>query len=341
MKIFSLLLACSLLLSGCAGGVAREEATPTAIPPSITPVKPFYTVARGDIVKQVEFSARIQPVVEKVHSFTNSGKLFKLYVRQGEEVQEGQLLAELENAGSEYDLRRAQINLEKARLFLALAELQISTDQPDYKILIAIKQADVDLAQLELDELTGRLEAAQIKASIGGVVTSLLIMEGDEVAALQPVIIISDVNTLEVRADLNDLTMNMLNEGMPVLIRSANKPGEGVDGIIRRLPYPYGQINKETELNQDDQSTRITLQGDWQKPGFELGSAVQVQAMIEKQTDVLWLPPQAVRRFEGRFFVVVQDGEIQRRIDVKIGLSVDDRVEITEGLIEGQLVVAP
>jgi hypothetical protein len=39
--------------------------------------------------------------------------------------------------------------------------------------------------------------------------------------------------------------------------------------------------------------------------------------------------------------VVVQDGESQRRVDVKVGIESTDRVEIEEGLTEGQIVVGP
>ena len=54
---------------------------------------------------------------------------------------------------------------------------------------------------------------------------------------------------------------------------------------------------------------------------------------------MLWLPPQAIRTFEGRRFVVVQDGDAQLRVDVTIGIESDDRVEIEEGLTEGQTVI--
>jgi multidrug efflux pump subunit AcrA (membrane-fusion protein) len=55
--------------------------------------------------------------------------------------------------------------------------------------------------------------------------------------------------------------------------------------------------------------------------------------------NVLWLPPQALRVFDGRRFAVVQDGNDQRRVDVKVGIQTADRVEIEEGLEEGQTVV--
>ena len=53
------------------------------------------------------------------------------------------------------------------------------------------------------------------------------------------------------------------------------------------------------------------------------------------------MPPQAIRNFNGRRFAVVQDGDVQRRVDVKIGIQAEDRVEIEEGLQAGQTVVGP
>jgi multidrug efflux pump subunit AcrA (membrane-fusion protein) len=38
-------------------------------------------------------------------------------------------------------------------------------------------------------------------------------------------------------------------------------------------------------------------------------------------------------------FVVVQDEDVQRRVDVKLGIQTPDRVEVEEGLEEGQIVV--
>jgi multidrug efflux pump subunit AcrA (membrane-fusion protein) len=66
-----------------------------------------------------------------------------------------------------------------------------------------------------------------------------------------------------------------------------------------------------------------------------------VTAEIEHERDVLWLPPQAIRSFNGRRFAVVQDGDVQRRVDVTLGVEAEERVEIEAGLEAGQIVVAP
>jgi len=46
-----------------------------------------------------------------------------------------------------------------------------------------------------------------------------------------------------------------------------------------------------------------------------------------------------VRTFEGRRFVVIKDGDRQRRQDVRLGIVSSERVEILEGLNEGDIVV--
>ncbi|HRW06689.1 MAG TPA: hypothetical protein P5121_16410, partial [Caldilineaceae bacterium] len=59
---------------------------------------------------------------------------------------------------------------------------------------------------------------------------------------------------------------------------------------------------------------------------------------LERKDNILWVPPQAVRVFDGRRFAVVLDGEARRRVDVKVGIETPDRLEIEEGLEEGQVV---
>jgi multidrug efflux pump subunit AcrA (membrane-fusion protein) len=63
--------------------------------------------------------------------------------------------------------------------------------------------------------------------------------------------------------------------------------------------------------------------------------------ILAQKADALWLPAQAVREFDGRYFVILKDGQTERRVDVKVGIVEQDRIEITEGLTEGQVVVAP
>jgi hypothetical protein len=72
-----------------------------------------------------------------------------------------------------------------------------------------------------------------------------------------------------------------------------------------------------------------------------LNEAATVIIEIETRPGVLWLPPAALRKFQGQDFVLIEEDGIQRRIDIRIGLRSADRIEIVGGLEEGQIVIGP
>ena len=126
-------------------------------------------------------------------------------------------------------------------------------------------------------------------------------------------------------------------EGQEAVVTLRAYPGQTWQGTVRRLPYPYGTGGSTEDLAGVDKSTRISLEGDL--GDLELGDLARVIIVLEEKDDALWLPPAAIRTFQGRKFVIVQDVDRQRRVDVTIGIGSDDRVEVLEGLEEGQIVV--
>ena len=160
--------------------------------------------------------------------------------------------------------------------------------------------------------------------------------------AFKSVMVLADLSKLEVSADLTSTDLQLLQEDMPVTVVAVSGPTSELSGKIRKLPYPYGKASPEdTQSETQDTATRVGLIDDPATANLTLGDLVRVQVVLEKRDAALWLPPQAIRRFEGRRFVVVQEEDGQRRVDVKIGIASDDRIEILEGLEEGQVVIAP
>jgi len=100
--------------------------------------------------------------------------------------------------------------------------------------------------------------------------------------------------------------------------------------------FVYSQVgvslphSSRAQINSGQRVSRADLQP---------GDLVKVDVTVAQAADALWLPPAAIRTFSGRSFVVVKDGESERRVDVSIGIEGLDRVEILEGLEENQVVV--
>jgi RND family efflux transporter MFP subunit len=201
------------------------------------------------------------------------------------------------------------------------------------------QQALEQQARLNLEQLKAKLADTQIVATVDGEVISLSLHPGQPVKAFRPVAVIADVSALEIRAELGSAELEELNEGQAVTVVSTTDPKRTWTGAIRRLPYPYGAAGAAASGNTPDTATQISLNGDSSQLGP--GEPVDVFVVLEEQADALWLPPEAVRSFQGRDFVMLQDGGRQRRIDVDLGILTQDRAEILAGLEEGQIVVAP
>ena len=255
-------------------------------------------------------------------------------------------------------LDMADRQVHQAELSLKVAEAlhqQALQARQMHNYTIQILEQEVDLARLRLEEieagvdlkrarltverLEDQLADAQVIAPFDGVVLSLSLTEGRLVDGYKTVATIAVPTELEVSAEPTDRLLRDLSEGIPVTVEPVGRPGETLAGTIRRLPYPYGGGGRTVGAEEEDQSTRITLETPLDEIGLERGDLVRVNVVLEQKDGVLWLPPQAIRTFEGRDFVVVQDGEAQLRVDVKVGIESEDRVEIEEGLTEDQTVI--
>jgi RND family efflux transporter MFP subunit len=254
--------------------------------------------------------------------------------------------------------RRAELNLALAQLDLDFAVGQAG-DAPTAEELYQIERLTIqrDLAQLAFDELSGtvdpqlradllqaQLQVEELESSIAssalvapfsGRLMALTVSPGRAISAGQRVAVIADLGQLEVSATVQPQYLEELAEGMPVTLSPSGRPGEEMAGTIRQLPYPSrGSEDRDTTV-------RIAFDDPGDAFAFQVGDRVRVQVVIERRDGVLWLPPAAVRDFGGRKFVIVEDERGQSRVDVVLGLEGDGRVEIQEGLAEGQTVIGP
>ncbi len=433
-----------LLLAACGGKTAVAAPTPTPLPTPIVPEKPTYIVQQGTVVKSLQFTGRVSPVQEQALFFKADGFVDQVFVSRGDQVQAGDVLAQLEISGLENQLAQAQvalqtaqarldqaeqarqdalaeaqinlqkvelqlqqgqinsntasftaaqINLENAQTQLAAAqyELQKSRDrswepedlrrqyemavknaednlaiaQAQYndalaaggsasvsrqlleldKALIELKveqlergvdpllELDVERARLDAQTIEQQIAGAQLIAPFAGEILSLNVQPGNRAEAFKPVMTLADPDELEITAELGGEQLSQLSVGQAADITLRNRPEETLTGAVRQLPYAFsggsGGANEDTRV-------RITIND---TGTLELGELATVTILLEEKENVLWLPPAAIRTFQGRQFVVIQTADGQQRVDVRLGIESEDRVEILEGVKEGQTII--
>jgi RND family efflux transporter MFP subunit len=236
----------------------------------------------------------------------------------------------------EIDKADALIDLAQARLEIIERQYERIKHGPDpYEVALA--DARLRRAQLNLNKAQTSLESVEIRAPFDGQVYSLSLAPGMQVNAFTSVITVIEPGSLEITALPSPGELADLMVGQDARVRLTNQPGHEYFAKVRHVPHM--STSSGGAVQSGDQSMRIYIED--KEAELVLGEIATVIIELENREDVLWLPPAALRIFQGRDFVLIQDGEIQRRVDVQLGLKSQDRVEILDGLNEGQVVIGP
>ena len=359
-------LVLTLLLINLAGcGIQNTgESTPTPIPAPTTVSKPTYTVQRGEVASRLSFRGQVTATSETQLYFGTTGKVKEILVEAGDVVTTGQVLATLDMGDVEKELTSSrteldklekdyQLAIQKAELSLQIAKLTLKLYKQENRtaLEIQIQELQVELTQIGLDEIKNnpniqslRDRVAELEASIAksklispidSRVLLTLVTLGREIDENTPILSLGDPNLLEVRADLNEDELKALREGIPVQVKLERDATQVISGTIQLLPPPYGNgPDNRVHISLDPQATPAEI-------GFQLNFLVSVEALLESHRNVLWLPSQAITRIGDKTFVILVQGDIQKRQDVQLGIIGEDRVEILGGLSEGQVIVGP
>ena len=277
-----------------------------------------------------------------------SGVVARLHVRIGDRVERGRLLAELETrelvarrdqaeaalAAAEATAAFAQSDFERRRELRTEALLSASElDVAERARRVAGEQRAEAAASLELAR--AQLGYARITAPIAGIVASVSTQEGETVAAslsAPTFVTLVDLERLEVWAYVDETDIGRVETGQAARFTVDTYGDQEFEGRVTAV-YPQAEI-RDNVVNYVAVVTFDPPRGRTLRP--EMTATVRVAQGAP--AEVLALPRRAVRREEGRTFVVAADGT---RRDVRVGSRDETHVQIVDGVREGDEVVLP
>jgi RND family efflux transporter MFP subunit len=274
-----------------------------------------------------------------------SGVVARLYVRIGDTVARGQLLAELETRElrARRDQARAALGSAEATLRYADSDLARKRELGDARLVAA---ADLDVAErsravaeqqrgeaaANLDYAGTQLAYSRITAPIAGIVASVATQEGETVAAsfaAPTFVTLVDLARLEVWAYVDETDIGRIHLGQAARFTVDTYADHEFEGRVTAV-YPQAEIrdnvvNYITVVTFDPPRDRIL------RP--EMTATVKIAT--ETRENVLAVPRRAVRREGGRAYVFTASGE--KRF-VTVGSRDEADCEIVQGLREGDEV---
>ncbi len=331
-----------LSFASCLQEKAEDKTTIETVPVTTT------EVARKDLKRSLHLTGDIEPW-KKVGVVPNiSGKVTRIYVQEGDQVREGQLLAELDTEALRLQLEQAKAavavakaNYEdakrnKERMDILLKENAISEQQHE-KIRLALEAAQTQLKQAEeaLNLVQYQLDVSMMRAPFPGLITGKYINEGETINPMMPggpgVVMLMDISSVKIRVNIPERNFREIQSGLKTFVRVDAYPDEVFEGEVFIINPSANPVTRSFEVQVKVPNPQSKLKA---------GMFARVEIVVEEKAGVLAVPTDAILEEDDKnyIFVVADDSRASKR-QVKTGLQEKDLVEIISGLKLGEKIV--
>lgn len=258
-----------------------------------------------------------------------AGRVVEIGFEEGQPVKKGDLLIRLDAS-----LNQAEITETEARLKLAernferiegLASNRIATERSRDE---ARSNLDVSTAALELAKV--KLEKTRLVAPFDGIAGLRQVSVGDYVTTGQDLFNLEDIDPIKVDFRVAEKFLPAIRTGQTIEISVDAYPGRNFEGKVYAIDPRIDAAGRSIVLR-----ARVDNQEGILRPGL----FARVTLVLELKPEALTIPEQAiVPRGDSQFVFKVIDGKVQQT-KVTIGTRRNGRVEIVEGLSNGDTVV--
>lgn len=260
----------------------------------------------------------------------NSGRVTQVLVDEGSYVRRGQTLAIIKTDVLDIDLETAQAAYENAlrdkqRYENAFQTGGVTQQQLD-QAKLTLENAEARVAQARV-----RINDANIKSSINGIVNKRYIEPGAVVSPGTQLFELVDVSRLKLAITVNETQVASLKIGDKVDVKVSVYPDLNFRGTVSFIaPKADASLNFPVEIEIAS------------NPGHKLKAGMYGTAIFsfDDTAPVITIPRSAfVGSVSTNQVFVVQNGNIARLRNVIAGRVLDEKVEILQGLKEGESII--
>lgn len=270
-----------------------------------------------------------------------SGLIEKVYVDVGDSVKSGQVLATIDKKESVNDKKSQEASVRQLQSQIKLQQKTLDR----YKELKKngfVSQAELDAANSDLvnlqQQLAGaksvlanidvRINNSQVKSKISGIVQERTATEGNYITVGTKMFSVVDNSHLIVIANFPESYFGKLKKGQEVFLKPA-----GLDVSIKSSIKEIKPI-----IEEQSRTIQAIIEVGSNTYNLKPGGTVEVSVLMYHKNNVILVPEESVVLRSSGKVVYVLDGDKVKEVQVRTGFTQDNKVEIEEGLKDGQQV---
>lgn len=309
-----------------------------------------------------KFTGTIYPLYQYIVSPKVSGRVVQITKRIGDWVDNGEVIARLDDAEYQQAVLEAEANLKIAQASLAEAVSQMELAKQELDRVRSLQEkgiaspSELDVASTAYDAQKSRLELARaqvqqreaalnsaeirlgytvLSATEPGFVGERYVDEGSLLSPNAPLISIIGIDSVIVQATIIERDYGQISVGQPAEVEVDAFPREVFNGKVARIAPVLQEASRvaKMEVEVDNRAHRL-------KPGM----FTTITVMLQEKTGRQVIPTTAIVKKDGidGIFVVETDAassaHIARFKAIEAGIATDTETEILSPEIEGPVV---
>ncbi len=265
----------------------------TAVPVHVTIVKP------GKFQHYLEVTAQIQPIEDAFVNPKTNGEVKKIYVKEGDYVQKGQLLVELDDQIIKNNIAQIKTQLELAdSLYQKQKKLYEQGIASEIQYLQAKSQKET--LEKNLATLQTQLQYTRITAPFAGIVDQINLKVGEMASPAMRAIYLVNLRQMKAIANLPVKYLPKVKRGTPIELRFDIYP----DLVIKsRINYVGNFIDPTTNtfkieatFTNPQNKIKPNMSGTMRFVEFKSNKAITIPTRILNQDTKGWYVYKAVRK---------------------------------------------
>jgi len=338
-----------LNLASCSKTPAGDEGADKPESPANTVAEVTLTkVVRGDISSDLTVTGTIAALPNqdaKVSSLV-AGRIAAMMAAEGDRVQDGAVLAKIEDHSYRDQAQQAQAAIDQASASLENARLNrkreadllergiaARKDLEDATMAERVAEAALKQAQSAASLAQLQLSRTEVKSPLSGTVVKRLMSAGEQVdgTGAQPLFEIANYSEVELFGNVPAAYLPKIHVNQLLTVRTDAFPDTSFNGRVVAISP---SVDPTTNVGL----VRIRIAN---AAGLlRLGMFLTAQIPLETHKQVLTVPPAAIYRdTEGQPQIFRANAEKAEAVPVKLGIETHERVELLSGAEEGEVVI--
>ncbi|WP_109440497.1 MacA family efflux pump subunit [Acinetobacter haemolyticus] len=340
-------------------------------PKTETPQYITAEVGRGDIENSVLATGILEATKMVSVGAQVSGQVKKMYVQLGDQVKQGQLIAQIDSVRQENELKTAEANIKNQQAQLAVQQANLAKVEAEYKrqqtmfsqdatsraelesALASYKTAQAQIAAINAQIEQSRLTLATTKEDLGytrivapmdGTIVAIVTEEGQTVNANQtaPTIVkLATLDNMTVKAQISEADVMKVEKGQTVYFTTLGNSEKKHYAKLRQVEPAPNSINTETSNTSSSSSSNSAVYYNalFDVPNedgkLRIDMTAQVYIVLAEAKNVLTIPAAAVqsskRPARKDRAAPASNNETEQRPNNRLELSPEQRQLVAEG----------